>query len=76
MDVFSDIRGRLGEIERHADEWDADNWVPQYADLLIRAVRQLGAAYLALEEALGPDAHLVGVALPDPDVLELLEGEE
>lgn len=60
---------KLDEIEADLRTMEEVDWEHAYADLLIRAVRQLGNL----------DVHLMGRAralkegLLDPDVLELLE---
>ena len=66
---------KLDEIDAEAgscqDNGDADYWMKDYAALLIRAVRQLGA--IVLDEY---GSLLEAKTELDPDVLELIGGEE
>lgn len=79
---------KLDEIDKEAgdcqDNGDAELWMKDYAALLIRSVRQLGAVAGAVLESKTDDDGYVFPALGeplidsaydalDPDVLELIE---
>ncbi len=69
---------KLSEIERELNSEYETIWVPKYGELLIRAVRQLGAERTELRHAAGELSQYVLSGIEkrvpvDPDVLELLE---
>ena len=60
---------KLEDVETHLTKTDHDTWFILYAELMTRAVRQLGALVIQQGDEEWRDAE---EGYLDPDVLELL----